>query len=76
MSIWFGLVAPAGTPSEIVRRLNAEVRSAIATKEVHDALANQGFEPSVNSPEEFASLIKLDGAKWARAIKASGAKID
>lgn len=76
VSIWFGLVSPAGTPAEIVKRLNTEVRKAVATKEIHDALANQGFEPSVNSPEEFAALIHLDGAKWARAVKLSGAKID
>jgi tripartite-type tricarboxylate transporter receptor subunit TctC len=76
MTIWIGLVAPAGTSPEIVKRLNSEVRKASATKEVHDALVHQGFEPTVNSPEEFASLIKLDGAKWARAVKASGAKIE
>jgi tripartite-type tricarboxylate transporter receptor subunit TctC len=76
INVWFGLVAPARTPPEIVRLLNAEVRKAISTNEVFDALANQGFEPALNSPEEFASLIKLDGAKWARAIKLSGVKID
>ncbi|MFN0040397.1 MAG: Bug family tripartite tricarboxylate transporter substrate binding protein [Burkholderiales bacterium] len=76
VSAWFGLVAPAGTPAEIVKRLNAEVRKAVAMKEIHDALANQGLEPSVNSPEEFTALIKLDGAKWARAVELSGAKID
>lgn len=75
-SIWFGLIAPADTPAEIVKRLNAEVRKAVAMKEVYDALSNQGFEPSVNSPEEFAALIKRDAAKWAQTVKMSGATID
>lgn len=76
ISVWFGLVAPADTPIEIVRRLNVEVQKALAIKEVQDSFSNQGFEPAGSSPEEFAALIRRDGAKWANAVKASGAKID
>ncbi len=76
VSIWFGLVAPAGTPVEIVRRLNMEVRKAVATKEVQETLLSQGFEPTVSSTEEFVALMGRDAAKWAQTIKRSGAKID
>ncbi len=76
VSIWFGLLAPAGTSDEIVRRLNVEVRKILAKKEVHDTFSNQGFEPSGSSPGEFATLIKNDGTKWSQAVKLSGAKVD
>ena len=73
--VWFGLVAPNGTPKEIVQRLNTEVRKLMAAKEVRETLATHAFEPADDSPEEFANLIRSDGEKWARAVKASGAKL-
>ena len=76
VSTWFGLVAPKGTPNDVVARLSAEVQKFLTTTEVRDALSNQGFEPTGSSPEEFATLIGADGAKWSRAVKASGAKLD
>lgn len=75
-SAWTGLVAPRGTPANVIAKLNAETLKALATKEVRDILANQGTEPAGNSPEEFAALIDKDIEKWSRAVKASGAKID
>jgi len=76
VSIWFGLLAPRGTPNDVITRLNAEVLKALATKEVQDSLSAQGFEPSGSSPEQFLTLIISETAKWSRAIKASGAKLD
>ena len=76
VSIWFGLVAPKGTPNDVVARLSAEVQKFLTITEVREALSNQGLEPTGSSPEEFATLIGADGAKWARAVKASGAKLD
>lgn len=76
VSIWFGLLAPAGTSNNIVARLNAEVLKALTTKDLRDGLSAQGFEPAGSSPEQFSSLIVSETAKWSRAIKASGAKID
>lgn len=75
VSVWFGLVAPKGTPKDIVQRLNAEVRKFLVTTQVREALAAQAFEPAESSPEEFSNLIRSDGEKWARAVKASGAKL-
>ena len=76
VSSWFGLLAPRGTPNDVIGRLNAEVLKALGTKEVHDTLSNQGLEPAGGSPERFSLVIVDDGAKWSRAVKASGAKLD
>lgn len=76
VNVWFGLVAPSGTSSDIVRRLNAEVLKALAGRQVRDALVQEGFEPSGSSPAEFADLIRTDNAKWTRAVKASGARLE
>lgn len=76
VSVWFCLVAPRGTPSEIVKRLNAEVQRALATREAQETFTKLGLEPSGSSPEVLSSLIREDGAKWSRAVKMSGAKLD
>jgi tripartite-type tricarboxylate transporter receptor subunit TctC len=73
---WNGLLAPAGTPREIVSRLNAEVVRVLAIPEVRDQLTSQGADVVGNSPEEFSAWIKAEVKKWADVVKASGAKID
>lgn len=73
---WMGLVAPRGTPAEVVKRLNAEAVKALQTKELRDGLFNQGLQPAGNSPEEFAAFIATELVRWSRAVKASGAKVD
>jgi tripartite-type tricarboxylate transporter receptor subunit TctC len=76
ISFWSGLVAPAGTPPEVIARLNAEVRKALATPEARNTLAAQGLEPRADSPAEFAAFIAREVEQWGRAIKASGARAD
>jgi tripartite-type tricarboxylate transporter receptor subunit TctC len=76
VSAWFGLLAPRGTPSEVISRLNGEVLKALTTKDLRDTLSNLGLEPAGCSPEQFAAVIVDDGAKWSRAVKASGARLD
>lgn len=76
VSNWFGLVAPRGTPTDIVGRLNAEVLNALATKQVKDSLLNRGFEPAGGSPEQFSAFIVSESARWSHAVKESGAKLD
>jgi tripartite-type tricarboxylate transporter receptor subunit TctC len=71
---WYGILATAGTPRPVVDRLNAEIRRIVATAEIRDALAGQGAEPVTDTPEEFAAIVKADVAKWARIVKATGAK--
>lgn len=75
-SAWFGLLAPAGTPADIVKRLNDEVQKSLAAKELRDAILTQGLEPMGNTPEQFAALIAEDIARWSRVVKASGFKTE
>jgi tripartite-type tricarboxylate transporter receptor subunit TctC len=75
-SSWFGLLAPAGTPAEIVSRIQQETAKALATPAMRERLQAQGAIPSGNTPAEFARLIDEETKKWARVVKASGAKVD
>ena len=76
INTWFGIFVPAGTPRDVVERLHAEFTKALATPDVRERLTNLGAEPVGNRPEEFAAYIKSEGEKYARVIKASGAKVD
>ncbi len=76
ISTWFGVFAPAGTAPAIVARLNAEIVRALATPEMRERLAALGAEPVGNKPEEFAAFIREEIPKYAKVIKASGAKAD
>lgn len=73
---WLGLLATAGTPREIVARLNAELHKHFKTPEVAEKLGGMGGEVMLSSPEEFQEHIKRELAKWGKAVKDSGAKID
>jgi tripartite-type tricarboxylate transporter receptor subunit TctC len=75
-SVWFGLVAPAGTPREIVERLNREAVRALAAPELKSQFAAQGIDTMGGTPEQFAAYIREETGKWARVVQASGAKID
>jgi len=73
---WQGLFTPAGTSGAIVGKLNAEVRRIIQLPDVREKLAVLGADVSVTSPEEFVEFIRGEIAKWARVVKASGARAD
>lgn len=73
---WNGLLAPAGTPREIVSRLNTEVVRVLRSPDVRDQLTAQGADIVGNSPEEFSAWIRAEVKKWAEVVKVSGAKID
>jgi tripartite-type tricarboxylate transporter receptor subunit TctC len=73
---WQGVFAPAGTPPEIVKRLNAEIVKIINSPDVREKLVGLGAEPAPNTSEEFAALVKAEVAKWADVVKKSGAKVD
>jgi tripartite-type tricarboxylate transporter receptor subunit TctC len=75
-SSWFGVLAPAGTPRDIVLRINAEVAKWLATPEAREKLAGQGAIVAGGAPEDFARHIASESAKWARVVKASGAKVE
>ena len=71
---WYGILATAGTPRPVVERLNAEIRKIVATAEIRDSFLLQGAEPVTDTPEEFAAVVRADVAKWAKIVKATGAK--
>ncbi|RPI43367.1 MAG: tripartite tricarboxylate transporter substrate binding protein, partial [Betaproteobacteria bacterium] len=71
-SSWFAVFAPAGTPSDVIARLNAEIVKAMARKDVHQQLMAQGYEPVTGTPEQLAALLKRDTARWANVIKKAG----
>ena len=75
-SSWFGLLAPAGTPPEVVNRIQQEVAKALKTPAMKEKMLAQGAIPSGNTPQEFAKLIDSEIAKWAQVVKVSGAKVD
>jgi tripartite-type tricarboxylate transporter receptor subunit TctC len=68
---WYGLVAPAGTPPEIIARLHAEATKALETQEMKDKLAGDGAEPVGTTPAEFAAHIKGELEKWAGVARAA-----
>ena len=73
---WVGLFAPAGTPPEIVNRLNAETRNFMQSKEITVRLTAEGARFVPMTPEQFGAFVKAEIVKWAPVVKASGAKAD
>jgi tripartite-type tricarboxylate transporter receptor subunit TctC len=72
-SLYYGLVAPAGTPREVIDRLNKALRAALATPEVRKRLTSDGAEATPGSPEDYAAHIDRDEKRWSVVVKASGA---
>ncbi len=75
-SSWFGLLAPAGTPADVVLKLQQETAKALNSPAIKEKLLAQGAIPSGNTPAEFAKLIDAEIKKWAPVVKASGARVD
>jgi tripartite-type tricarboxylate transporter receptor subunit TctC len=73
---WYGILAPAKTPREIVARLNSEFVKALSAPDVKSAMTNQSFEIVTGTPEQFATLIGDELAKWRTVVKSSGMRID
>jgi tripartite-type tricarboxylate transporter receptor subunit TctC len=73
---WFGVVAPAGTPSGIVQRLNHEIAAALKLPEVRRIAIDAGNEPFSTTPQEFSAMIRAETVKWADVIKAGNIKLE
>ena len=73
---WFGLMAPAKVPKDIVARLNAEIGKILASKEVHDRFINEGVEPMGGTPEQFGMFIRDEIEKYAKVVKAGNLKAE
>jgi len=75
-SVWLALLAPAGTPPEIVSRLNAEVARLMASPETKKALFDAGVEPSPSTPEEMATYMAQELGRWGKVVKDAGIRIE
>lgn len=73
---FWGLLAPAKTPDEIVRKLNSATGEALKSAQLKDYFVKQGNDPTASSPDEFAALIRTDTAKWARVVKTARIKLE
>jgi tripartite-type tricarboxylate transporter receptor subunit TctC len=69
---WYGMLAPAATPRDIIVRLNAEMIKGIASADVAERLAGEGAQPTTSTPEQFGAFIRSEIARWGKVIKAAG----
>lgn len=76
VSLWYSILAPAGTPAPILARLSGEIAKALAAPDVRDRLVAQGFEVSYLNPEQMNDLMKRDIARWGKSLKDVGIKLD
>ena len=74
-TIWLGIMAPAGTPKEIIDKLNAEIGKVLARPAIREAWAKQGAVPMTMTPAEFGAFLQRDIDKWAKVVQVSGAKV-
>jgi tripartite-type tricarboxylate transporter receptor subunit TctC len=72
---WFGVVAPARTPTDIVNRWNAEIGAVLGTPDIRDRLSAAGAEPAPMSPQAFSAVIRDETGKWARVLKSPGIRL-
>ena len=73
---WWGVVARAGSPKEVVGKLNAEIARIVGLPDVKERLAAQGVETGGSTPEQYAAFIQAEIVKWGKVVKESGARID
>jgi tripartite-type tricarboxylate transporter receptor subunit TctC len=76
VSLWYGLLAPAGTPAAVVTRINTEVGKILQSADVRERLEAQGAEPMPGAPQAFAAFMQAEMAKWAPVVKQAGVKLD
>lgn len=76
VTVWFGVLAPAGTPRDIIQRLNVESAKIINSPEVADKFLKQGVEPKTGTPEQFGDLVKSEVVRWAKVIRDAGIKAE
>ena len=76
MVLWFGVIAPAGTPRPVVAALQREIAGILKQPEVRTKLATQGADPVASTPEQFDAFIKAEIGKWAKVVKEAGLKVD
>ena len=75
VDVWYGILAPAGTPKDIVSKLNGAIHDVLRLPDVKDQLSRQGLDPASGTPEQLGKILQDDVAKWATVVKASGASV-
>jgi tripartite-type tricarboxylate transporter receptor subunit TctC len=73
---WFGFLAPANTPKDVIAKLNAEFNKALQQPDLRKKLGDEGADPAGGTPEQFAALIKDEIPRWGKVVKESGARVD
>ena len=76
VNVWFGVVAPSGTPRDVVARLNSEINKIIGMSDVRQRFTNGGVTPIGGTPEQFTEHIRNEVAKWGKVVKATGARVE
>jgi len=76
VDLWYGVLAPAGTPSGIVNRLNGEIHKALGAPDIRQKLSAAGIEPKLSTPEQFASFIRSETVRYAKVIRDAGIKLE
>ena len=76
ISTWYGIMAPAGTPPDVVGKLNAEIVKILGSDDMREKLKAQGAEPAPMTPAEFGTFIRGEWTRYAKIVKDSGAKVD
>ena len=76
LSVWFGVLAPAGTPRDIVARLNAEIVKVLNSPDIKDRFAKQGVEVRTSTPEQFGEFVRSEVGRWAKVVKEAGIRAD
>jgi tripartite-type tricarboxylate transporter receptor subunit TctC len=76
MTLWLGVLAPAGTPKDIIARLQRDIAAVMSTPEMHKQMADAGIDVRLSTPQEFSALISSDMAKWAVVVKRSGMQLE
>jgi tripartite-type tricarboxylate transporter receptor subunit TctC len=74
--LWYAMLAPAGTPKDVVDRISAQIASILAAPDFQATLAKQGLDPFVSTPEQFSALLKSDYERYARIIKTANIKVE
>jgi tripartite-type tricarboxylate transporter receptor subunit TctC len=76
MSGWTGMFVPAGTPKSIIDKISGEMAGILALPEIVEKLGNEGLEPFISNPEQFAALLRSDMARFAKLIKDANIKVE
>lgn len=74
--IWYGVVAPAATPKDVIARLNREIVKIMGAPDMRDKFLQQGVDPAASTPEEFAQMIRDEVARWSKVIRGAGIKLE